>query len=482
MKEVCWPYFDPEFENLNERVHGPSCRVCIDNESFNGCTVVKVDSVNRQGLLLQVVQALSDMDLSISKSYVSSDAGWFMDVFHVTDQNGDKLTDEKVINYIQQAIVARRDLPHQVKTGCNHRKAMRRNTDIESPSEHTAIELSGTDRPGLFSEISAALADLRCNVIEAHAWSHNERLACVAYIEDQLTHSRIDDPRRLATIEDHLSTVLHATTNPGSDSPGAHSDQGGVTTAGLPDNGNGTTTNVERRLHQLMFAGRDFDGPSGTLSLSSLSSSTEGEEGKKINVSIEGCNEKGYSVVTVECKDRPKLMFDTVCALTDMQYMVFHASMSSHSGYTFQEYYIRHVDGCTLNTGSEKERVVKCLEAAIERRVCEGVRLKLRGHNRAGLLSDITRMLRENGLAVVRADVETRGEDAVNAFYVRDMSGNKVDMETVESMRREMRPIGIEVKNESFNKPNSTERSRFSLADLFRSQLARFSINFISIR
>ncbi|KAJ4953976.1 hypothetical protein NE237_030808 [Protea cynaroides] len=483
MKEVCWPYFDPEFENLNERIHGPSCRVCIDNESFKDCTVVKVDCVNRQDLLLQVVQALSDMDLSISKSYVSSDAGWFMDVFHVTNRHGNKLTDEKVINYIRQAIGARRE-PQEVKTGCN-RKAMSKSTETENLNdEHTAIELSGTDRPGLFSEISAALADLRCNVIEAHAWSHNERLACVAYISDQLTHSRIDDPRRLATIEDHLSTVLQATTNPAPDCPGAHIDQKGVKTAGLPGGGNGTTTNVERRLHQLMFAGRDFDGPSaGTLSLSSSSSSIDGEEeGRKINVLIEGCNEKGYSVVTVECKDRPKLMFDTVCALTDMQYMVFHASISSHAGYTFQEYYIRHVDGCTLNTGSEKERLVKCLEAAIERRVCEGVRLKLRGHNRAGLLSDITRVLRENGLAVVRADVETRGEDVVNAFYVRDMSGNKVDMETVESMRREMEPIDLEVKNESSYTPNSLERSRFSLADILRSQLARFSHNFISIR
>lgn len=36
-----------------------------------------------------------------------------------------------------------------------------------------------------------------------------------------------------------------------------------------------------------------------------------------------------------------------------------------------QEYFIRHLDGCALDTESEKERVIKCLEAAIERRVCE---------------------------------------------------------------------------------------------------------------
>ena len=38
---------------------------------------------------------------------------------------------------------------------------------------------------------------------------------------------------------------------------------------------------------------------------------------------------------------------------------------------TLQEYYIRHMDGCTLDTEGEKQRVIKCLEAAIERRVSE---------------------------------------------------------------------------------------------------------------
>lgn len=36
-----------------------------------------------------------------------------------------------------------------------------------------------------------------------------------------------------------------------------------------------------------------------------------------------------------------------------------------------QEYYIRHMDGCTLDSEGEKERVMKCLEAAIRRRVSE---------------------------------------------------------------------------------------------------------------
>ena len=87
--------------------------------------------------------------------------------------------------------------------------------------------------------------------------------------------------------------------------------------------------------------------------------------------------------------------------------------------------------------------------------------------NRVGLLSDITRVLRENGLTVVRADVETQGEKAINAFYVRDMSGNKVDMEFIESMKKEMGPIALQVKNDTI-RPSSPERSRFSFSHMLK--------------
>jgi len=39
----------------------------------------QVDSVNRDGVLLEMVQLLTDLDLVISKSYISSDGGWLMD-------------------------------------------------------------------------------------------------------------------------------------------------------------------------------------------------------------------------------------------------------------------------------------------------------------------------------------------------------------------------------------------------------------------
>ena len=105
--------------------------------------------MKRHGILLEVVQILADLDLLISKSYISSDGGWFMDgmfsifspqsyystsqfshlsssfissslvlnlygvslnsciffaVFHVTDKFGNKITDQDLIHYIQQVL------------------------------------------------------------------------------------------------------------------------------------------------------------------------------------------------------------------------------------------------------------------------------------------------------------------------------------------------------------------------------------------
>lgn len=41
--------------------------------------ILQVDSANKHGILLEVVQILTDLNLIITKAYISSDGGWFMD-------------------------------------------------------------------------------------------------------------------------------------------------------------------------------------------------------------------------------------------------------------------------------------------------------------------------------------------------------------------------------------------------------------------
>lgn len=85
----------------------------MDNDSCHDCTLIKIDSVNKPGILLEVVQILTDLDFIITKAYISSDGSWFMDVFHVTDQQGKKITDNKIIDFIEK----NRTL---VSTSCEH--------------------------------------------------------------------------------------------------------------------------------------------------------------------------------------------------------------------------------------------------------------------------------------------------------------------------------------------------------------------------
>lgn len=45
----------------------------------------------------------------------------------------------------------------------------------------------------------------------------------------------------------------------------------------------------------------------------------------------------GYWTVIIVCKDRPKLLFDTVCTLADCGYEVFHATVDSVNKVAQQE-------------------------------------------------------------------------------------------------------------------------------------------------
>jgi UTP:GlnB (protein PII) uridylyltransferase len=94
-------------------------------------------------------------------------------------------------------------------------------------------------------------------------------------------------------------------------------------------------------------------------------------------VSVQSWAERGYSVVTVQCRDRPKLLFDVVCTLTDMDYVVFHGTIDTTGDQAHQEFYIRHADGSPISSEAERHRVSQCLQDAIERRSLEVYRSQI---------------------------------------------------------------------------------------------------------
>ncbi|XP_039138961.1 ACT domain-containing protein ACR8-like [Dioscorea cayenensis subsp. rotundata] len=381
-----------EYEKLVIRMNTP--RVVIDNAVCPAATVVKVDSARKDGVLLEAIQALMDLNLSIRKAYMSSDGRWFMDVFHVTDRFGRKL-DGRVIPYIEECLGA---------------GPASRSDTMEGV---TVLELSGTDRPGLLSEIFAVLADLQCGVSDATVWTHNGRIASLIFItnEEDSGFPVAADSRRLQRIEARLRNVLKGE----NDIRGARTAVSSSLALGI---------HPDRRLHQMMFEDRDYERmPSGDESWSPPS------------VSVQNWVERGYSEVNVQCRDRPKLLFDVVCTLTDMEYVVFHGRIDTDGDRAHQEFHIRHKDGSPISSGAEKQRVIQCLQAAIERRASSGLRLELCTVDCQGLLADVTRTFRENGLSVTRAEVSTKAEMANNVFYVTDAAGRPVDHKAIDAVR-----------------------------------------------
>ncbi|XP_011086838.1 ACT domain-containing protein ACR4 isoform X1 [Sesamum indicum] len=449
----CWSSslrVDDEFKKLVIRMNPP--RVTVDNASDKKATLIKVlqtfvsfpdflqvDSANKRGSLLEVVQVLTDLNLIIRRAYISSDGEWFMDVFYVTDEFGNKVYEDNVSERIQQSLGPR---GHSFRL-------LARSVGVQSASEHTTIELSGRDRPGLLSEVFAVLTDLKCNVVAAEVWTHNSRMASVVYITDEANGSPINDPERLANIKQLLLYVLKGDRE-------WRSANSAVSVG---------STHTQRRLHQMMYADRDYD-------VQNVDNATT--ERTKPLVTVENCVEKGYTVVNLSCPDRPKLLFDTVCTLTDMQYVVFHGTIIAEGPEAQQEYYIRHMDGCPISSEAERQRVIHCLEAAIKRRESEGIRLELCSDDRVGLLSDVTRIFRENGLSVTRAEVTTRGTQAVNVFYVTDASGSPVKSETIEAVRKEIGLTILRVKDDTYSSSPPQETGRFSLGSLFRSRSEKF--------
>ncbi|KAK7835650.1 act domain-containing protein acr4, partial [Quercus suber] len=334
------------------------CRVVIDNNSCEDATVIQVDSVNKHGILLEVVQVLTDMNLVITKAYISCDAGWFMDVFNVIDYDGNKIRDKEVIDYIQR----------RLESNASFSPSLRESVGVMPSEEHTSIELSGTDRPGLLSEI--------------------------------------------------------------------------------------------------MFADRDYE----RVEVDRLG----GIENKKSrpHVTVLDCSQKDYTVITMRSKDRPKLLFDIICTLTDMQYVVFHGMVNTGRMEAYQEFYIRHVDGLPISSEAERERVVQCLEAAIERRACEGLELELCTEDRVGLLSDITRIFRENSLCIKRAEISTKVGQVKDTFYVTDVTGNPVDPKIIDALRRQIGQSVLKVKHNSCISPKPPQETTmgFLFGNLFKAR------------
>ncbi|KAJ1297962.1 hypothetical protein BS78_01G418400 [Paspalum vaginatum] len=395
--------------------HMNTPRVVVDNGVGATATLVQVHSARKHRVLLQAVAALSDHGVCVRKGYISSDDGrWFMDVFHVTDAAGRKVADADALLARLESSLSADALPPAAAAAA-------------STPPHTLLELLGADRPGLLSEVFAVLHDLRCDIVDARAWTHGGRVAALVFVRDEDTAAPIDDAARVRRVESRLRHVL----------------RGGARGARMV-RADADAVSLDRRLHQLLNEDGEADRGEPPTTAAAVAVQDWGER-------------RGYSVLTVSCRDRPKLLFDVVCTLTDLDYVVYHGTFDTDGDHAQQEFYIRRLDGRPISSAAERRRVIQCLQAAIGRRASEGVRLELRITDRRGLLAYVTRVFRENSLSVTHAEITTRGDMAMNVFHVTDVAGRPADPKTIDEVIQRIGTESLRVDEERWPRLCSTE-------------------------
>ncbi|KAK1385428.1 hypothetical protein POM88_023163 [Heracleum sosnowskyi] len=119
-------------------------------------------------------------------------------------------------------------------------------------------------------------------------------------------------------------------------------------------------------------------------------------------VLIQNCLERGYSGTNVYFEDRARLLFDVVCTLIDMDYVVFHATLKTTGDRAHMEFFVRHKNGLPISSQAEKQFVSLCLRAAIERRAFEGVWLELHAVGNAADTKMIESVRQKIGLSNIR--------------------------------------------------------------------------------
>lgn len=187
-----------EYETLELRIHPPN--VQVDNQTDPNATIVTIDSANRPGTLVEVVQHFTELGLRINKARISSDGGWFHDMFMVVESNGAKVRDPRKLNSIVQ-MLAIRSLDKDDQMVANGDE-----TDDISRVETTVFELAGRDMHGLLANATQLLTTNGCDVRSAAVWTHNGRVAFVISVTEK--GNAVADVRKLQRLTQLLGEMM----------------------------------------------------------------------------------------------------------------------------------------------------------------------------------------------------------------------------------------------------------------------------------
>ena len=347
-----------------------------------------------------MVQNLTELGLVVKKARISSDGGWFVDVFHVTDLMGRKVLDDVQLDSIQ----------HMLDVGVSH-------TEEEGPNENVVeqvhvFEVAGPDKVGLTADLTEVLQDMGFNIIQAAVWTQSLVAAFVFSVQKEW--EKAESPRKVLK---EVAKKLQSVVQEGHTSNSLHNQvlveyETCVKKEQHP----------ERRLHLLLLRVKADPGDPKNNKISQKTSPLITDIP---TISVSDCQQTGYTIVDIQCKDRTSLLFDTVCTLADMEVDVYHATIDSDGPNAMQEYYLRTRQGTPV-PADEAEELAEHLKAALVRRVHRGLRIDLEADDGLGLVSQVAEGIKAEGLNVTAIQVMVEDGVAAGSFFVTGKDGADV--------------------------------------------------------
>eukprot|EP01025_Chloroclados_australasicus_P064531 TRINITY_DN8634_c0_g1_i1.p2 TRINITY_DN8634_c0_g1~~TRINITY_DN8634_c0_g1_i1.p2 ORF type:complete len:534 (-),score=80.93 TRINITY_DN8634_c0_g1_i1:109-1710(-) len=472
-----------EYETYELLRNPPNVRVTKD--SVTKSTVVTIDSVNRPGTLVEVVTCLADLGVNVLKARISSDGGWFVDVFYLTEGNRKRVSQatttldmpqlQSTLQKLLAASVKEQEL--QLQQQQHGDGGVKEEENVSS----TVFELSGGDCPGLLADITFFLTDNACDVRSAAVWTHNGRVAFVLSVTEM--GQPIKDEIKLKALQKRMLEKM--TEGRDKDASVVVSNVTGVVhherrlhklllkqerkrwTQKRTSRSNDSVTDSEEEITTEKGSSPRAHSPSSTLVPDDMYRSPKA---CKPQIRVFQDKQRGYWFLQVVCKDRHKLFFDTVCTLSDLDYDIYHASIDEVNGVVSQEYYMkpRWGDG---EFSEEKVAELKwMLDLSITRRHPKGMKIHVHSTEKVGCLAELTRVLYDSNLCITRAKAKSAVKEGVSdhTLYVMHVNGGPPQKETVERACENIGGKHVQFGEESKSNNGLRQGHKFSFSFLER--------------
>jgi len=182
----------------------------------------------------------------------------------------------------------------------------------------TEVVIYTADHPGLFLEIAGALAVSRASIVDAHIFTTSDGMALdVLGFQDAETAQAIDDPSRLERIR----------------------------------------RNIERAIADPSWLERELArrGPPARTRLFEV----------EPRVLVDNAASRTFSVIEVNGRDRPGLLYDLAKALKELGVVIQSAHIATYGERVVDVFYVKDVFGMKITSKSKLARVEKRLREAL---------------------------------------------------------------------------------------------------------------------